>query len=338
MKIDVFLHVTTCSLVDRYQHFGGAWCLTLQGWRVCQASRSYGYVTTDGQSAILSGCQAPHMGPKTRFLLLSDNCGFVHVGRPLRREDGSVVYNCCWASPAQSFSGWSSTGLMTIIYCLRLKTVPTWRARSPYLYPPVTGWPSYTPRHWVPFSSPPTTRRATVEVFEPASTRGIFIVGEAWRNSSDLWGQGIGVGALGEPMGVTMNVCRMLAIWRVVLNVQTEGRKNTFEWPDPLAPVLALPTSVALFLFMSCLQVYPENGGSIFLRNVGTLLWHYWASALFVLYIYLRIIFFFSNIWSLKPWEWKLNSVEMVTNFDGLSDLWRCFEIFQPLKHICDYM
>jgi hypothetical protein len=25
----------------------------------------------------------------------------------------------------------------------------------------VTGWPSYTPRYWVPFSSPPTTRRAT---------------------------------------------------------------------------------------------------------------------------------------------------------------------------------
>jgi hypothetical protein len=29
-----------------------------------------------------------------------------------------------------------------------------------------TGWPSYTPGHWVPFSSPLTTRRATVEVFK----------------------------------------------------------------------------------------------------------------------------------------------------------------------------
>jgi hypothetical protein len=48
---------------------------------------------------------------------------------------------------------------------------PTWRDRSSYLYPPVTGWPSYTPRHWVPFWSPPTTRRATVEVFDPSSTR-----------------------------------------------------------------------------------------------------------------------------------------------------------------------
>jgi hypothetical protein len=32
------------------------------------------------------------------------------------------------------------------------------------------GWPGYTPRHWIPFSSLPTIRRATVEVFDPAST------------------------------------------------------------------------------------------------------------------------------------------------------------------------
>jgi hypothetical protein len=42
---------------------------------------------------------------------------------------------------------------------------PTWRARFPHLYPPGTGWPSYTPGHWVPFTSSLTTRRASVEVF-----------------------------------------------------------------------------------------------------------------------------------------------------------------------------
>jgi hypothetical protein len=56
-------------------------------------------------------------------------------------------------------------------YCLRCKTPPTWRAGSPYLYRAETGWPGYTFRHWVPFSSPPTTRRVTVEVFDPASTQ-----------------------------------------------------------------------------------------------------------------------------------------------------------------------
>jgi hypothetical protein len=62
--------------------------------------------------------------------------------------------------------------LVTTFYCLRFETLPTWRARSPYLYPLVgTGLSDYTPSHWVPFSSPPTTRRATVEAFDPASTR-----------------------------------------------------------------------------------------------------------------------------------------------------------------------
>jgi hypothetical protein len=42
---------------------------------------------------------------------------------------------------------------------------PTWRTRSLYLFPPVTGRTSYTPRHQVPFSSPSTTRRAKVGVF-----------------------------------------------------------------------------------------------------------------------------------------------------------------------------
>jgi hypothetical protein len=50
-----------------------------------------------------------------------------------------------------------------LLYHLRLPS--TWRARSPYLYSPGTGWPSYTPGHWVPFLSPLTTRRAAVEVF-----------------------------------------------------------------------------------------------------------------------------------------------------------------------------
>jgi hypothetical protein len=46
---------------------------------------------------------------------------------------------------------------------------PNLKARSPYLYPAGTGWPSYIPRYWGPFSSPPTTRRATVEAFDTVS-------------------------------------------------------------------------------------------------------------------------------------------------------------------------
>jgi hypothetical protein len=71
---------------------------------------------------------------------------------------------------ANTIPGPSPEGLITKFYCLRFETPPTWRTRSPYLYTPGTGWPGYTPRHWVRFSSPPTTRRATVESFHPAST------------------------------------------------------------------------------------------------------------------------------------------------------------------------
>jgi hypothetical protein len=63
---------------------------------------------------------------------------------PLWWEDVSVIYlyNCFWTLPEQSLLGQTQA---------QLRTPPTWRARSPYLYPPGTGWPSYTPGHWVPF-------------------------------------------------------------------------------------------------------------------------------------------------------------------------------------------
>jgi hypothetical protein len=86
-----------------------------------------------------------HLGLTTRFLFLSDICGFVDVGCSLWQENRSVVYNCCWSSPAQSFLAPSPVGLVTIFYCLRFETSSTWRVRSPYLYPSGTGWPSYTP-------------------------------------------------------------------------------------------------------------------------------------------------------------------------------------------------
>jgi hypothetical protein len=44
-----------------------------------------------------------HLGPKTAFLSPPESYGSVVVGCPLWREDGSVVYCCCWPSPAQSF-------------------------------------------------------------------------------------------------------------------------------------------------------------------------------------------------------------------------------------------
>jgi hypothetical protein len=50
---------------------------------------------------------------------------------------------------ALASSGPSLALLMTIFYSLRFQTPTTLRARSQYLYPPGTGWLSYSPRHWV---------------------------------------------------------------------------------------------------------------------------------------------------------------------------------------------
>jgi hypothetical protein len=87
---------------------------------------------------------------------------------PLGWEDRSVVYNCCWSSPSQSFSGLTSVGLVTTFYCLKFETPPTWRARSLCLYPPGKVARLYL-RHWIPFSSPPTTPRAAVKVFNSST-------------------------------------------------------------------------------------------------------------------------------------------------------------------------
>jgi hypothetical protein len=94
---------------------------------------SWSDVMTDDQSARVLVSDL-HLMPMTRFLLLSDSCGFVNFGRPLWREVEPVVHNCCWASPAQSFSSPSPTGLRTIFYCLKFETPATWRTRSLNLY------------------------------------------------------------------------------------------------------------------------------------------------------------------------------------------------------------
>jgi hypothetical protein len=71
----------------------------------------------------------------------------------------NLLYNCFWALPERSLLGPTDAELATI-FIASFETLPTWRARFPYLYPSGTGWPSYTPGYWVPFLSPVTTLRA----------------------------------------------------------------------------------------------------------------------------------------------------------------------------------
>jgi hypothetical protein len=130
------------------------WSLKPEAW-----SRSQSYVTTDGQSASLSWCQ------------IQDFC--------CCQIDG--VFGCCRAPfltrghvcrlqlllgfASAVILGSESRGTHGHIFCLIFETSPTWRARPPYLYPSGTVWPSYILRYWAPFSSPPATFRAEMEVF-----------------------------------------------------------------------------------------------------------------------------------------------------------------------------
>jgi hypothetical protein len=107
-----------------------------------------------------------------------DLCGHSpYVTSSLRR--GSVCrLQLLLALASAVILGCESRGTHDQILLFQLRYSSNLAARSPYLYHPGTGWSSYTPKHWVHFSSPPTPRRAMVVIFVPASTRAL--IPSAW--------------------------------------------------------------------------------------------------------------------------------------------------------------
>jgi hypothetical protein len=99
--------------------------------------QSQSYITTDSQSASPSWFQAPIWDPRPIFSPLSrfdyflDSFRFVDVGRPLWREDGSLLFRFCRASPAQPFSDLSPTGLVSILYYLYFWDSPNLEGQVP---------------------------------------------------------------------------------------------------------------------------------------------------------------------------------------------------------------
>jgi hypothetical protein len=130
---------------------------------------------TDGQSASLSWCKAPIWGPRQDFCYCHPVAGLLTWG-PLSDERMGRSFTTAGGPRQGSHSGVrvarDSWPYFTVS---RFETPPTWRARSPYLYLRGTEWHRFAPRNWVPYPSPPMIRRATVEVFEPASTRALHV-------------------------------------------------------------------------------------------------------------------------------------------------------------------
>jgi hypothetical protein len=68
------------------------------------------------------------------FLFQLNTCGYnPYVTCFLTRE---WVQNCCWTSPAESFSVPSLAGLVATFYYFRFEAPSTWRSRFMHLYPP----------------------------------------------------------------------------------------------------------------------------------------------------------------------------------------------------------
>jgi hypothetical protein len=131
------------------------------------SSQSQSYFTTGGLPPMgLSWRQDPLDSRQVFFFQLNTYSFSPYVTSSLTRG-----WVCRLQLLAQSFSGPSLSGLMTIFYCLRLETPLNLEDQIPVFISPRNRVAQlYTPRHWVPFPSPPTTHRATVEVFDPAST------------------------------------------------------------------------------------------------------------------------------------------------------------------------
>jgi hypothetical protein len=113
-----------------------------------------------GQSILVSSSR---LEPMTRILFSVWQLQVSCCGAPsLTREwVCNLFVHCFWALQEQSLWGASPAELGPYL-SVSFETSQTWRARSPYLYSPGPRWPRHTPRHWAPFSSSLTTRRATV--------------------------------------------------------------------------------------------------------------------------------------------------------------------------------
>jgi hypothetical protein len=115
------------------------------------SDQSQSRITTDSQSVSLSWCQA--RGARDQFFFLLEM--FL---RQLRV--------CYFVAPSLTRGRVCNLLLLLVLASIIprdsrpyfivpiLETPQTWRARSPYLYPTGTGWPSYTPGPCVPFRRP----------------------------------------------------------------------------------------------------------------------------------------------------------------------------------------
>jgi hypothetical protein len=117
---------------------------------------SRSHVTTDGQSASLSWNKAPIWNLGLDVYYCQAVAGLLIGALSLTRGRFCRLQLLLVLASAVLL-GAESPGTRDHILLSQIRDSP-----NLYLYPPGARWPSYAPRHWVPFSSPSTTLRATV--------------------------------------------------------------------------------------------------------------------------------------------------------------------------------
>jgi hypothetical protein len=87
-------------------------------------------------------------GAQDQNILLSDSCG-----APSHRRGRVCRLRLLLALVSAVILGSQSRGTHDHILLSHIPDSPNLEGEVPYIYLPGTGWPSYNPRNWVPFSS-----------------------------------------------------------------------------------------------------------------------------------------------------------------------------------------
>jgi hypothetical protein len=176
------------------------------------------------------------------------------------------------SSPAQSYSGPSPAGLITIFYCLWLETPPTWRTRSLYLHPPGTGWSGYTPRH--------CSKRSAVSLInlQNAQKTPLFLL-LSRRVSTQLASKESRRGPHRKKLSYIVG--RVCVFWKCLPSNGVFWLHSLILWANPLhyiSTILhgvisffeSLSFSLNFFMFWPLrVPLYIEDWERSFLRNIG---------------------------------------------------------------------
>jgi hypothetical protein len=137
--------------------------------------QSQSYFMTGGLSPIsLSWHHAPSDSWHSNFTFQLNTCGYSPYATSFLTRG--------WVCRSQLLLGLASTVILRSesrethyhILLSQIRDSPNLDDQVHIFISPLNRWAGYIPRHWVPFLLPPTTHRATVEVYDPRFHMGMI--------------------------------------------------------------------------------------------------------------------------------------------------------------------